>query len=97
MNHRLAAQLPHCLLTSPLDAVCKKKLISLSVNTIYLKNILVEDKKYFGKKCLVVLDSNNLVQLIDFDGNIIKEVYSVEYQGINRLYAKFFIEQSLNK
>ena len=38
MNHRLAAQLPHCLLTSPLDAVCKKKLISLSVNTIYLKS-----------------------------------------------------------
>ena len=39
MNHQLAVQLPHCLLTSPLDAVCTKKLISLSVNTIYLKSL----------------------------------------------------------
>ena len=38
MNHHLAAQLPHCLLTSPLDAICTKKLISLSVNTIYLQS-----------------------------------------------------------
>lgn len=59
--------------------------------------MLIEDKKYFGKKCLVVIDDNNFVQLIDFDGNIIKELFSVEYQGIDRLYAKFFIEQSLNK
>ena len=39
MNHHLAVQLPHCLLASPLDAVCTKNLISLSVNTIYLNNL----------------------------------------------------------
>lgn len=36
MNHHLAAQLPHCLLTSPLDTVCTKRLISLSTKAIFL-------------------------------------------------------------
>ena len=45
MNHHLAALLPHCLLTSPLDVMCKKSLNSLSVNTIYLQKQTVNQQE----------------------------------------------------
>ena len=64
------------------------------VHTIFLSECaLLKDPKYFGKKCLVVVDTNNRVQLIDFDGNLIEGLSSMKYENFVYPYSKYFIDQ----
>ena len=56
--------------------------------TLFKQYAFISDKKYFGKKCLVVIDNDNMVQLIDFDGNLIENVIPANYEGVG-IYGKF--------
>jgi hypothetical protein len=53
----------------------------------------VSDKKYFGKKCLVVIDKNNMTQLIDFDGNLIEGVLPTKFENLWLRYNKYYSDQ----
>lgn len=66
------------------------------VDTTFFKQCaFISDKKYFGKKCLVIVDKDNMVQLIDFDGNLIKNVIPASYESVGFFgnYMKYFIDQ----
>lgn len=63
--------------------------------TLFKQYAFISDKKYFGKKCLVVIDNDNMAQLIDFDGDLIENVIPTSYEGVGIYgkFAKYFMDQ----
>ena len=54
----------------------------------------IKDKKYFGKKCLVVIDGENKMRLIDLEGKLIDTKLTADYKGVWYEYSKYFINQA---
>ncbi len=61
--------------------------------TLFNQCAFIADKKYFGKKCLAIINQDNMVQLIDFEGNLVNDTGLVKFDGIHKLYPKYFIDQ----
>ena len=51
---------------------------------------LVKDKAMFGRTAIVVLDKDNLVRLIDLNGNEIENTYPIKFENLMVNYAKQF-------
>ena len=51
---------------------------------------LVKDKARFGRTAIIVLDKDNLVRLIDLNGNEIENTYPIKFENLMVNYAKQF-------
>ncbi|MFT3947788.1 MAG: hypothetical protein QM763_12535 [Agriterribacter sp.] len=61
-----------------------------------ISRALVKDKSIFGKTCLTVIDKENYVRLIGFDGKEIENTTPIVCQSLRDNYAKQFIFQKIN-